>query len=262
MATVKADRHTFNWPKGINVPDQDLIKIINAQVYDQNNEVIPDATIIVNRKNFDYLNPQQHNQIVLVANLNNQTASLPISIDVVDPKYADYQPNQNSQSHHLNSYQQPTNSNPQAPTKSTKKHHRWWIPALIVLAIIALIFGLNSCHQQKVNQQQNQQINQLKDQNKDLKTQIQQLKDAIDEYKRDNDEQKLQASLNQIKAELQNNNNNNADAVRKVIDQIQNDPSNAQSYLNTLYSSQNAVENIQNEITNWLAQHGLSLNNN
>ena len=63
-------------------------------------------------------------------------------------------------------------------------------------------------------------------------------------------------------AELQNNNNNNADAVRKVIDQIQNDPSNAQSYLNTLYSSQNAVENIQNEITNWLAQHGLSLNDN
>lgn len=259
MATIKADRHTFNWPKNNNVPDTDLIRIVNAKVYDTNNEPIPDAIIQVDRQHFNYLNPQEHNRILLTANLNNQTASLPISIDVVDPKMADYQPNKNTSVNQINqSYPQPQSNK----DSKNKKHRNWWIPALIILAILALLFGLNSCHQQKVNQEQNQQIGQLKDQNRDLKNQIQELNNAVKQYKNDNNNNQLQEELNQIKSELQNNNSSNADTVRKVINQIQNDPNNAEDYLSTLYNSQNVIQNIQSQITNWLAEHGISVNNN
>lgn len=249
---IRTTRNTINWPKNANIPDYAILNIVQAKVI-QDSQPLPEINIDINRDNLNYNDPKPNQSVTLIANLNNQTLTKKITVDYVDPKYADYQPSSQPASPH--DHYTP------ATSKTNKKSHKGYIMTIIVviLTILALYLGLNSRHQKQVNNNQNNRIAKLQNENNKQARQIQELKDAQQQYKQDGDQAKLQQSLNNIESQLSNNSNDQA--IQHAIDQIKQNPQQGQQYIDDLTNSSSTAQNIENQIKNWLAQFGIILNN-
>ena len=96
---IQTTRNTINWPKNANIPDYAILNIVQAKVI-QDSQPLPEINIDINRDNLNYNDPKPNQSVTLIANLNNQTLTKKITVDYVDPKYADYQPSSQPASPH------------------------------------------------------------------------------------------------------------------------------------------------------------------
>lgn len=248
--TIQAARHTFNWPKHYAVPDQALLRVINAKVY-QDGQLVPNATIVVDQGQVDYEHPSKGQYVLLTAELAGEHAQLQIEVDFTDPASADYHPTKEEERAQAKRTHQKKHQRKHKP----HSHHRWSRILIGILLLIVILLGINACHQHQVNQQQQDRINKLQNQNNKQANQISALKSAVSQYQKDKNQDELNQRLDKISDQL-----SSSSPLRDTINKIKNDPSNAQQYVTKVSGNSSFVQNIENQISAWLAQYGIQLN--
>lgn len=264
---LKTQRHLINWPRNYSIPDSAIIDIVQPTLIVDNNPVQNSAvTYSTVRTQLSTTKDQKPNQITLVASYLDQTTAVNINVDLVEPGLADWQPTPDMVA------QNQTNTTPKRDQNMSKhqatyhnqprkrSNHRF---LKILIVIVLIILGITACqahnaHEQQAKQDQARQEQQAykngqRDQeNKDLKSQVNDLQKAVAQYKKNQDQTALNNKLDQIIA------HSNYDTVKQAADQIRNNPGQAQQALNQLNDSVNGLQHVVNQLTNWLAINGYS----
>jgi hypothetical protein len=257
-------RHYLDWPLGQSITNSELINQFGIRATSDGRDVTDKMTFNLTQVN---INQQgEYPIVVTVMDSDGQTAADHLTLNV--------KPQSQVQSRTT------TNAQPVAP----KKSHRGWLVALIILIAIIVVWWAVAAHnrnqaQQANNTEQSSQIsdnsssiNKLSSDNQKLAQQVAALRGAARQYEKDHDQQELQNHLNdisnqnqQIESQLNSNSaKQKLNDVNQVVNQLQQDPSNASSTVNSL-KNKDGFSSIWNNITSmmesWLDNHSSSNNN-
>ncbi len=246
---------SINWPLGQELSDQDIINQLGLTVTQNGQNILTDH-VSINKKAVNPNTAGGYTIVITAVGANNEYATKQVQAWV----RAENQQIQNQ------APKKQINRQPVSPQPKKKKKTIWIIIGVIVLVFL-IFFGISACqaHNDEVQNQQaqtnalnntNDKLDDLSQQNKQLQKQTNDLKDAVNQYKENNDKQQLQSQLDNLKQqnqELKNNASNNQALQNQInqlgsaIDSIKNNPSQADSAINEMKNNQNQfLQSLQN----------------
>ncbi|WP_251574272.1 DUF5011 domain-containing protein [Limosilactobacillus agrestimuris] len=256
---LKIQRHNLDWLLGKPLDSNELIARYGISATDNGKDITNKVTF--NTTQVDLEHQGEYPIAVTVMNSEGETESARIMINIKTREELDQVSNGNQR------------------TNTLKKRHRAWIVAIVVVIALAIVWwALAAIHghneeQQANNAEQSSQIsnnsssiNKLSSDNQKLAEQVAALRGAARQYEKDHNQQELQNQLNnisnqnqQIEGQLSSNSaKQKLNDVDQVINQLQQDPSNASSTVNDLKNKDGFGEiwnNITSLMQSWLNDH-------
>lgn len=251
-------RHYLDWPLGQSIVNTELINQFGIKATSDGRDLTDKITFNLTQVN---INQQGEYPIaVTVMDSDGQTAADHLTLNVKPQEQVRSQ----------------TSTNQQQTT--TPKKHRGWLVALIILLVIVICWWTISAHnrnqaQQANNEEQSSQISnnsssidKLSSDNQKLAQQVAALRGAARQYEKDHNQQELQNQLNnisnqnqQIEGQLNSNSSKQKlNDINQVVNQLQQDPSNATSTVNDLKNKDGFGEiwdSITSMMHSWLNNH-------
>lgn len=252
---ISTTRNLLNWPQNIDLSDYQILNRVNAIATDN------DGSDLTNAIKVDASNVNWHRlgsyTLYLYVDGKYGSDQKEISVDVI--------PSNNKKIRRT----QKKNSN-------QKRSKKWLIIGLMILLLILLAFGLNSCQhnnaQDRATQssqsskiaQNSSSIDSLNNENKNLQDQINALKNADQSYQNDHNQTKLESTLDQIKAQNEKLkdqlNNQDYQNLTNATNQLANNPDSSNNqYLDSLEHGNNNNNKVtqtfswlHNQIENWI----------
>lgn len=251
MPRITTTRNLLNWPQDQDLSDYEIINRLNALAYDDNGDNITN-NIQVDASHVNW-HQQGSYSLYLYVNGEHGSDNKQIDVDVIPQRH-------------------PSRHDKKTDPKPKKKHKkkRGLITGLIIMALILAGVGLHSCMNQRAHDlavessqssqiaQNSSSISSLQDKNQALNDQVNQLKNAVNDYQNDHDQQKLQNELDQIKAQNQNLKNQLSQQdysnLEKTTEQIAKNPDQGNQYLNALENgdSNNPNANKGEQVLSWI----------
>ncbi|MBB1062453.1 hypothetical protein [Limosilactobacillus fastidiosus] len=256
---LKIQRHNLDWLLGKPLDSNELIARYGISAIDNGKDITNKVTF--NATQVDLEHQGEYPIAVTVMNSEGETESARIMINIKSREELDQIPGGSQQ------------------TNPPRKRYRAWIVAIaVVIALVIIWWALAAIHDHNADQQVNNaeqssqisnnssSINKLSSDNQKLAEQVAALRGAARQYERDHNQQELQNQLNNIANQNQriegqlssNSAKQKLNDVDQVINQLQQDPSNASSTVNALKNKDGFGE-IWNSITSlmqsWVNDH-------
>lgn len=247
---ITVERHYLDWPLGQTINQEDLSRQLGVHATGINGGDLTSKVVF----NLTQVNIDQEGEY-------------PVGLSVMDPTGQAAQTSVTLNIRPLRKQQQPGASTRPA-TQPTKKKHGWLVTILVVIILLCIWWGVSAHNkaqqsaQEANNSQQSSQINdnsgkidKLSGDNQKLANQVAELKGAVKQYQKDQDQQELNNRLDkiesqnqQLQSQVQNNSTKeHLNEVTKVVNQVRNDPSNGVKVVNNL-KNESGFSNIWNEI--------------
>lgn len=265
---LEIQRHNLDWLLGKPLDRNELIARYGIKATDDGRDITDKVTFNTTQVQLD--RQGEYPIAVTVMNGAGETESARIMINIKTREELD------------------TIAEKQQPTETPKKRHRAWIIAVvIVIALVAIWWALaavrNHDNQQANNAEQSSQISnnsssieKLSSDNQKLAQQVAALRGAARQYEKDHNQQELQNQLNnisnqnqQIEGQLSSDSaKQKLNDVNQVINQLQQDPSDASSTVDSLKNKDgfsSIWSNVTSLMQSWLSDHtnnNSSSNNN
>lgn len=255
--TLTIQRQTVDWPLGQTLMDQELVNRFGIQATSNGNNITDKVTFNTTQVNINQMG--QYPIAVTVMDSMGQTASARLTLNVVAQRGTTVINNNN------------------------KKHHGLWIALAIIIVILLAWWGISAHNrhqaQEANNAQQSSQIsdnsssiNKLSSDNQKLAQQVAALRAAAKQYEKGHNQAELQNRLNdisnqnqQIQGQLHSDSaKQKLQDINQVVNQVQQDPSNASSTVNNLKNKDGFDElwsSITSQVQNWLNKYQHSSNN-
>ncbi|KRL27886.1 hypothetical protein FD27_GL000628 [Limosilactobacillus frumenti DSM 13145] len=262
--TLTIQRQTVDWPLGQTLTDQELVNRFGIQATSNGNNITDKVTFNTTQVNVNQMG--QYPVAVTVMDSMGQTASARLTLNVVAQRGTTIINN---------------NNNAPAPSNN-KKHYGLWIALAIIIVILLAWWGISAHNrnqaQEANNAQQSSQIsdnsssiNKLSSDNQKLARQVAALRAAAKQYEKDHDQAELQNRLNdisnqnqQIQSQLHSDSaQQKLQDINQVVNQVQQDPSNASSTVNNLKNKDGFDElwsSITSQVQSWLNKYQNSSN--
>ena len=261
--TLTMQRQTADWPLGQGITDQELVNRFGIQATSNGSNITDKVTFNTTQVNINQTG--QYPIAVTVMDSMGQTASARLTINVVAQRGAPV-----------------INNNNNAAPANTKKHHGLWIALVIIIVIVLAWWGISAHNrhqeQEANNAQQSSQIsdnsssiNKLSSDNQKLARQVAALRAVAKQYEKDHDQAELQNRLTEISNQNQqlqgqlhsDSAQQKLQDINQVVNQVQQDPSNASSTVNNLKSKDGFDElwsSITSQVQGWLNKYQNSSN--
>lgn len=266
---LNIQRHNLDWLLGKPLESNELVTRYGITATDNGKDITNKVTF--NTTQVDLEHPGEYPIAVTVMNSAGETEATRVMINVKTRKELDGVTINNRQSINM-----------------PKKHHPWLIALVIIIVLLAVWWAIaatrgHNQEQQANNAEQSSQIsensssiNKLSSDNQKLAEQVAALRGAAKQYEKDHDQQELQNHLDNISNQNQqlegqlsgNSSKQKLNDINQVINQLQQDPSNASSTVNSL-KDKDGFDEIWNSIgslmQSWLNKHtsdSSSTNNN
>ena len=261
--TLTIRQSTVDWPMGQTLTDQELVTRYGIQATSNGNNITDKVTFNTTQVNINQMG--QYPIAVTVMDSMGQTASARLTLNVVTQRGTTV-----------------INNNNAAPAPTNKKHRGLWIALAIIIVILLAWWGISAHNrhqeQEANNAQQSSQISdnsssidKLSSDNQKLARQVAALRAAARQYEKDHDQTELQNRLNdisnqnqQIQGQLHSNSaQQKLQDINQVVNQVQQDPSNASSTVNNLKNKDGFDElwsSITSQVQGWLNKYQNSSN--
>lgn len=267
---LKVQRHSLDWLLGKPLDSDELLHRYGITATDDGKDITGKVTFNTTQVKLEH--PGEYPIAVTVMNSAGETDTDRVTINIKTREELD------------------AVSGNQQNSSTPRKRHRAWIVAIVVVIALAIIWwALAATREHNQNQQANNNaeqssqisnnsssINKLSSDNQKLAEQVAALRGAAQQYEKDHNQQALQNHLDNISNQNQQLagqlNSNSAkqklNDVNQVINQLQQDPTNASSTVNSLKNKDGFGElwnHIGSLMQSWLTEHannGSTTNNN
>lgn len=258
---ITVERHYLDWPLGQTINQDDLKRQLGVHATGTNGADLTNQVVL----NLTQVNINQQGEypvMLSILDATGQSAQTSVTLNVLPQR-------QNQQSQ--------TRTTGQTPSPK-KKRHSWLIALLIVIILLCVWWGVsahNKAQQQAQatnNAEQSSQISnnsssisKLSADNQKLANQVAELKGAVQQYHKDNDQQALNQRLDKIVSQNQqlqsqvqsDTTKNHLTEVTNVVNQVRQDPSNGIQLVNNLKNEsgfKDIWDNITSQVQTWLSR--------
>lgn len=257
---ITVERHYLDWPLGQTINQQDLKQQLGVYASGANGANLTDQ-VLVNLTQVNVNQPGEYPVVLSILDAAGNSAQAKVTLNVRSMRHQE----------------SVVPSSKKKVVPQAKKKHPWLIALFVILVILCIWWGVsahNKAQQAQTanNSEQSSQISnnsssieKLSSDNQKLANQVAELKGAVQQYQKDQDQQALDQRLTKIEnrnQQLQNQVQNNStkthlNEVTEVVEQVRQDPDNGVQIVNHLKNESGFKDiwnNITSQVQQWLAR--------